>query len=155
MATLKSNLKNIAGMSVLIGIFLFCTTVGINDIVDVVSGDTLVTDLSNDTWAVYGGDGVDTIERIATVFIGIAALTTLGILNQGRGMPKAVNDFIRYTPIAGAAVCLLNYSTDFFAIISNEFVWSAHNEGYIGMLLVLSGWTVWSAINMMNSRNTY
>jgi hypothetical protein len=152
---MKTNLKNIAGMAVLIGLVLFMTNVGIGDVIDIAAGDTLVTDLSNDTWAVYGSDGVDTIERIATIFIGIAALTTLGIVNRSRGNPKALNDFIRYTPIAGAAVCLANYSTDFFAILSNDFVWSAHNEGYIGMLLVLSGWTVWAFTNMMSSRNAY
>lgn len=155
MATLKSNLKNIAGMAVLIGLVLFMTNVGLDDTVDIVAGDTLVTDLDNDTWAAFGGDGVDTIERIATIFIGVSALTTVGILTRNSGNPKALNDFIRFTPIAGAAVCVTNYWSDFTAIITGDFVWSAHNEGYIGMLLVLSGWTVWSAMNMMNNRTSY
>ena len=153
MSSMKTNLKNIAGMAVLIGTILFVTTCGLGDVFDIAMGNVAVTDLSNDTWAAFGSDGVDSIERVSTIFVAVAGLSAIGLIGVSRSNPKAVNDIIRFTPAAAAAVCLTNFRSDFMELISGDFVWSAHNEGYIGMLLVLSGYTVWTVVNMLQQRS--
>ena len=153
MATLKSNLKNIAAMAVLVGTILFVTSVGVGDMIDICMGNTANTDLSVETQGVFGADGVDTVERISTMFIAVAGLSTLGLIGASRSNPKAVNDILKWTPAFATAICLTTYMSEFSSIIQGEFVWSAHNEGYVGMLLVLTRYTVWTLTDALSRRN--
>ena len=139
--------QNVAvAITVLSGIAMIAY-LGIGEVANVVLDPTQVT---ADTNASFGGDGISYAER--AMVIGLAGVVLgsagLGLLSTSSSNPRFINDFIRYAPLLLAGVAIITVGSTVWEVIQGNHVWS-NDTGADSFLLAQTAAVVAGAMSLL------
>jgi hypothetical protein len=149
MATWQNQIKNVAtAIAVLSGIVMVLS-VGVGEVLTVVTDPTGVTAQTN---ATFGGS-VDTIDRLAVVGVATTVLGTAGlaIITPGKNNPPFLNTLLRYMPVIVGLIGFTAFSTEVFEILQGNRVWADYDDATNSYMLFLASSFVAGLVSLFRS----
>jgi hypothetical protein len=149
MATWQNQIKNVAtAIAVLAGIVMVLS-VGVGEVLTVVTDPTGVTAETN---ATFGGS-VDTIDRLAVVGVATTVLGTAGlaIITPGKNNPPFLNTLLRYMPVIVGLIGFTAFSTEVFEILQGNRVWADYDDATNSYMLFLASSFVAGLVSLFRS----
>ena len=149
MATWQNQIKNVAtAIAVLAGIVMVLS-VGVGEVLTVVTDPTGVTAETN---ATFGGS-VDTIDRLAVIGVATTVLGTAGlaIITPGKNNPPFLNTLLRYMPVIVGLIGFTAFSTEVFEILQGNRVWADYDDATNSYMLFLASSFVAGLVSLFRS----
>lgn len=149
MASWQNQIKNVAtAIAVLAGIVMVLS-VGVGEVLTVVTDPTGVTAETN---ATFGGS-VDTIDRLAVVGVATTVLGTAGlaIITPGKNNPPFLNTLLRYMPVIVGLIGFTAFSTEVFEILQGNRVWADYDDATNSYMLFLASSFVAGLVSLFRS----
>jgi len=149
MTTLINTAAKLGVILALIGTALFVSEAGIQDTWDIMAGNT--DDVSVNTTAIFGTE-IDFVDRVTVTTMVITFASALGLVAVSRSNPRVVNDVLRYAPILGLAIGITAFSDQVMDVMSNDWIFDDHGDGYNGMILAVTGWVMMGIASLIDQR---
>lgn len=161
MATWQKQVGTVAvAISVLAGVWMILT-VGLSDVINVVVDPDSITAETNTG---FGGtnnpngtiaiNGVDFIDRIAVLTVGLTVLGSagFGLITVSGNNPPFLNTTIRYLPIIVGFVALTSFSTQVSELIQGNRTWSLYGDIENSYMLFLASSVVAGVASFFGNR---
>lgn len=152
MTNLWTTAKNLGVWLVLAGSIMFVVDIGVDDTIDITMGNTEPTDLKNETLATFDNN-VGFVDRVSVTLITVGLISSLGLITISRSNPEAVNQFLRYAPLAGLAIGVTQFGTEVADMVQGEHDFDTQTEAYNSLMLVVTGWVIAGIAQLMRGRN--
>ena len=149
MATLKTAAKQLGAILAIVGSLMFCFDVGIGETWNIIAGNTLD---ANTTQNVFKGSAPDLIDRATVFLMGATIVSGLGLVSVSRSNPDLVNKILSNSLWFGMAIGLTAFGGEVVDIISGDFDFSTVSDAYGGMMLACTGWVMAGVSNLLNNR---
>jgi len=149
MATWQNQIKNVAtAIAVLAGIVMVLS-VGVGEVLTVVTDPTGVTAETN---ATFGGS-VDTIDRLAVIGVATTVLGTAGlaVITPGKNNPPFLNTLLRTMPIIVGLIGFTAFGSEIGSILQGDRVWADYDDARNSYMLFLASSFVAGLVSLFRS----
>ena len=129
--------------------------VGVQQSWEVISADS--TNITADTEAALSYTVSQTdpsfVDRVVVATMALTIITGLGIATAGaRGNPKIVNQVLRYFPLVGLAIGVLEFSEIAQDMLSMEYTFDNYTDAENAKHIAVVGWVLSGATRLFSNR---